>query len=188
MPYMTDKSSRSTHTLAGGHRERTASGMPYRKQSHDCRGVILSVTMMILIVITAFRLPPQGASKAFLISWHSASLIPRGQDPTPIPCQPVYVFKIWKDERKQVPFVFLFPIATVSGKTGFPRPELCSCLQAPYHISRRGAAEAEKVEGFSEVPGSGWQQFSNFLSSCGANLKASGEPLVFHPSSFSIIL
>lgn len=116
MPYMTDKSSRSTHTLAGGHRERTASGMPYRKQSHDCRGIILSVTMMILIVITAFRLPPQGASKAFLISWHSASLIPRGQDPTSTPCQPVYVFKIWKDERKQVPFVFLFPIATVSGK------------------------------------------------------------------------
>lgn len=56
---------------------------------------------------------------AFLVYWHPASLTPRGQKPlTPLPtgCPRGAVFKIWKDEREQVPLVFLFPIAAVTGK------------------------------------------------------------------------
>lgn len=165
---------------------------PYRKQSHDCSGVILfrnDDNTNCYHCHLGCHCNPRGHLRHFSITGTQLPLLPEVRTPPPSPAANRYTYLRSGRVKESRCHLFSFFLQQQSQvKPGFPGPGLCSCLQTPHHISRRGAAEAEKAEGFSEVPGSGQQQLSNFLASCGANLKASGGPLVFHPSSLSIAL
>lgn len=94
--------------------------MPYRKQSHDCSGIILfrnDDDTNCHRCHLGCHCNPRGHLRHFSFTGTQLRLLPEVRTPPPSPvANRNRVFKIWKGERKQVSFVFLFSIATVTGK------------------------------------------------------------------------
>lgn len=117
--------------------------------------------------------PPQEASIPFLVVWHSSSLTSR--NPSPL-ANRVRLFKIQQEEGKQMPFVFSFPIAAVAGKADLPDLSFALFTKLPTISVTSGLQRLSRQKGVSKVLA---LDRSSFLTCWGANMKASGGPLVF---------
>lgn len=153
--YATGRSHGSIHSPAGdNHVPGPILNMWYRNQSEDCSGTVFLVITTMTINYNHGHLGCHCNRRRrlchFLLAGTQLPSLPESRKPR-LPCQQgangVHMFKIWKNEGKQMPFVFLFPIAAALGKKWVSQTKLCSYLQVPYQISHPEETEVGGVRG-----------------------------------------